>query len=241
MNKIAMIMGLMLAAMLAACQITVQQPGQQDTISVSGMAQFKVVPDEATVHLRVETNAATAQAAQDENSAKMTAIQKALRRAGVRDDQMQTQNYNLYPNYYWDNEKQRQVQDGYRVTHTLQLKTTELERVGEYIQLAVDSGANGVDSVQFSLSKAAEKDAKNEALRQAVQDARSKAEALADGLSMRLGKVSSVTINEYNVIPFYRGMAEAVMSKDMGGELPPPISPQDVDVMANVQVVFEIA
>lgn len=235
-----MILGMMLVIFLAGCNVTVQNPEQKETISVNGVAQFKVAPDEALVFLRVETNAADAKSAQDDNSAKMNAIQSALRKAGVQGDEMETTNYNLYPNYYWDNEKQRQVQDGYRVTHTLQLKTKKLERAGEFIQLAVDAGANGVESVQFSLSKSAEKDAKNEALRQAVQDARGKAEALADGLDMRLGKVASVSINEYNVMPYYRGMAEVAMTKDEGA-VAPPIAPQDVDVMANVQVVFEIA
>lgn len=242
MNKLQLIIGMIaLAVLLAACNVTVQNPQQQqpNTISVSGSSQLKAAPDEAVVMLRVETNGTTPREAQDKNSAAMTAAMAALRRAGVSEDQMQTTNYNLVPNTYWDYKNQQQVTSGYKAMHTLQLKTKDLKRVGEYAQIAVDAGATGVDSVSFSLSKASERDAKDAALRDATQDARQKAMALADGLDVRLGKVSSVSINEYNIVPYYRG-AEAMMAKaDMGPA--PPIAPQEVDVSANVQVVFEIA
>ena len=242
MNKLQLIASMVvLAVLLTACNVTVQNPQQQqpNTISVSGSSQLKAVPDEATVMLRVETNGTTPREAQDKNSAAMTAAMAALRRVGVAEDQMQTTNYNLIPNTYWDYKNQQQITSGYKAMHTLQLKTKDLQRVGEFIQVAVDAGATGVDSVSFSLSKASERDAKDAALRNAVQDARQKAMALADGLDVRLGKVSSVNINNYQIMPYYRG-AETMMAKaDMGPT--PPIAPQDVDVNADVQVVFEIA
>jgi hypothetical protein len=245
MNKTLMIIGMVLmAVVLAACNVTVQQPGQQqqNTISVNGNAQFKANPDEATVMVRVETNGTNAKEAQDKNSVDMTAVQKALKRAGVEERDMETMNYNIYENFVWDYKEQRQYSAGFKASHTLKLKTTKLNMVGEYIQIAVDNGATNLDSVSFSLSKEAEKDAKDEALRQATKDARGKADALADGLDLSIKKVVSVSINEYNVIPFYRGMAEVAMTKDAGGPMPaPPVAPQEVDVSANVQVVFEIA
>jgi hypothetical protein len=243
MNKLSMIVGMFLVAMLlSACTITVQQPGtqQQNTISVNGNAQFKVAPDEATVFLRVETNGTTAKEAQDKNSVAMAAIQAALKRAGVEKADMETTGYNLYPITYWDYKQERQVDSGFKVSHSLKVKTTELERVGEFIQLGVDAGATNVDSISFELSDAQTKDAKNEALRQAVSDAKSKAEALALGIDKNLGKVVSVSINEYNVYPMYRGGMEAMAVKADMGAPAPAILPGDVDVSANVQVVFAI-
>jgi len=229
------------AVLLTACQITVQGPEQQmkNTVSVNGMSQLKVVPDEATIMLRVETNGTTPKDAQDKNSAAMVAVQSALKRAGVAEKDLETTNYNLYPNSYWDSKEQRQIEAGYKVSHTLKVKTKELAKVGDFIQLGVDAGATNVDAVSFSLSTASERDAKDAALRSAVKEARQKAEALADGLDVRLGKVVSVSINEYNVMPYYRGAP--MMAEAMGKAEAPPIQPQDVDVSANVQVVFEIA
>jgi hypothetical protein len=234
---------ILLAALLTACNISVQQPDQpqQNTISVSGNAQLKAQPDEAIVMLRVETNGTNAKEAQDKNSIAMDAVQKALSRAGVEDRDMETMNYNIYENLIWDYKEQRQINMGFKASHTLKVKTKDLSRVGELIQIAVDNGATNLDSVSFSLSTAAEKEAKDEALRQATRDARQKADALADGLDLRIVKVSSVSINEYNVMPFYRGgYAEAAMTKDSGAPAP-AILPSEVDVSANVQVVFEIA
>ena len=121
----------------------------------------------------------------------------------------------------------------------MKIKTNELERVGEFIQAGVDAGATGVDSVSFELSDRQAKDAKNEALRQAVQDAKSKAEALALGIDKNLGKVVSVSINEYNVFPVYRSGMDIIAAK-AEAPVPPPIAPGEVDVSASVQVVFEI-
>ena len=244
MNKLSMIFGMVLVAvLLTACTITVQQPGnpQQNTISVGGTSQFKVAPDEATVFLRVETNGTTAKEAQDKNSVAMSAIQAALKRAGVEKSDMETTGYSLYPNTYWDYKQNRQVEMGFKVSHSLKIKTSELERVGEFIKVGVDAGATNVDSISFELSDAQTKDAKNEALRQAVQDAKSKADALASGIDKSLGKVVSVSINEYNVYPMYRGGMEAMAVKSDMGAPAPQILPGDVDVSANVQVVFEIA
>jgi uncharacterized protein YggE len=242
MNKLQLIISMIvLAVVLTACNVTVQSAQQQqpNTISVSGTAQLKAAPDEATVMLNVETNGTTPREAQDKNSAAMSAAIAALRRAGVAEDQIQTTNYQLIPNTYWDYKNQQQITSGYKTMHTLQLKTKDLSRVGDLIQTAVDAGATGVESVSFSLSKANERDVKDAALRSATEDARQKAGALADGLDVRLGKVSSVSINEYNVMPYYR--ADAGMMTKAEAAPAPPIAPQDVDVSANVQVVFEIA
>lgn len=243
MNKLYIIISMfVLAVLLAACQITVQSPEDQarNTVSVNGMAQLKANPDEVTIMLRVETNGTTPKEAQDKNSAAMAAVQRALKNAGIADKDLETTNYNLYPNTYWDYETQRQIETGYKVSHTLKVKTKDLSKVGDFIQLGVDAGATNVDGVNFGLSKASERDAKDAALRQATQDARQKAEALADGLDVRLGKVVSVSINEYNVMPYFRGIP--MIAEAMGGKAEaPPIQPQEVDVSANVQVVFEIA
>lgn len=240
MNKKFLVAGLaVLVLLLAACQVTIQQPGEQlrNTITVSGSAQFKLAPDEATIMLRVETNGTTPKEAQDKNSFAMSAVQNALKKAGVAKDDMETTNYNLYPNTYWDDKIQRMVTVGYKASHTLKVRTKDLAGVGGFVQAGVDAGATSVDGISFGLSKPAEKDAKNEALRQAVQEARQKAEALADGLDVRLGKVVSVHIVEYGIIPMYRSYAELATAEKAPA---PPIAPGDVDVSANVQVVFEI-
>ena len=243
MNKLALIFGMIALLLLAACQITVQQPTDQqpNTINVNGNAQFKANPDEATILVRVETNGTNAKEAQDKNSIAMEAVQKALKRAGVDASEMETMNYNIYQNLVWDYKEQRQIDMGFKASHTLKVATKKLDMAGEYIQIAIDNGATNLDSVSFSLSKAAEKDAKDEALRQAVKDARGKADALADGLDLSIKRVVSVSINEYNVIPFYRGGAEMMMAKADMGAPAPPIAPQEIDITASVQVVFEIA
>ena len=72
----------------------------------------------------------------------------------------------------------------------------------------------------------------------ATEDAKLKAEAIANGLNAKLGKVISVTENSYNYIPYplFRGGAVADAEKAVSTS----IEPQNLDITATVNVVYQI-
>src|SRR5690349_15475319 len=69
------------------------------TITVTGSGEVKAKPDLAMISTGVETNAATASEALSKNSAAMTRIFAALKKAGIADEDMQTSNFSVSPQY----------------------------------------------------------------------------------------------------------------------------------------------
>ncbi len=244
-NKLIMVVALLMVA-LTACEtrVIMEQPGvqPQNAISVQGMTEFDVSPDLAKVRFRIETQSTTAQDAQLRNREIGSNVESALLRAGMRKGDIETTDYRVEKVQQWDNERQKMVDLGYRVSNAFVLSTTQLDKVGTLLDVGIQAGANNVDSISFELSDAKQKEVKVEALRQATTNAREKAQALAEGAGVRLGKLLTLSEQSYYVTPFYRG--DVMMAKaEMGGmEIPPTsVSPQDVRVSAQVSVSYEIA
>ena len=63
---------------------------QVNKISVSGDAETEVMPDEAVIRLSVVSEGKDAETVQDENSEKMNAVMEALKKAGVKEDEIET-------------------------------------------------------------------------------------------------------------------------------------------------------
>ncbi len=213
----------------------------RNTISVSGQAQFDVDPDLADVYIRVKTEEPTANRAQEENARLMDTVKAALKKAGVKDDEMETTSYNLWPQQKWNPDTQEYENTGYVVQHLLKVTTEEVTTVGDLLDVAVTAGANGLDSINFRLSDEKKKDVNSEALAQASGNAKDKAEAIAQGLGVRLGDIVAVSESNvgYNYVPRAAyDMAEAAVggAKSFNTE----ISPESVSVSATIGIVYEI-
>ncbi len=238
------ILAVMLIA-LTACEIKVIQPPpgeQQNAINVQGNIEFDVAPDLAKVSFRIITNSQTAQDAQVRNRELGDSVVSALKQAGVRENEIETTGYRIEKLQEWDQNLQRMVDKGYQATNAFVVSTKDLNKVGPLLDVGIQAGANNVESISFELSEEKQREVKTESLRKATMNAREKAEALADGAGVKLGKVLSLNENSYYVQPFYRGDVMMAKAEGMGGpEIPPTdISPQDVHISAQVSVSYEI-
>ena len=257
-NFLQYIVGIVLVGLVLATFVLVykgKEPvstGPREQINVNGDAQFEIAPDEATIYISVETNGSTAQQAEEKNSKIMTDIKNAMLKEGVSEKDLETTGYNLYPWQEWEQDcpkdfdfrypcPGKNVNKGYRVTHTLKVTTSELTKVGTLLDRAIGYGATNIQNVQFGLSKAKEDEARDQALRDATKKARNKAEAIADGLGADLGKVISAGENFiYTPYQRYLDVAEVAMIKESGAGSLPPISPSNVMVSAQVNVAYEL-
>jgi len=229
---------------LTACttRVVMEQPGQQpqNAISVQGSTEFDVAPDLAKISFRLETLSPTAQDAQLKNRDIGSAVMSALKQAGVSQNEIQTTDYRVEKVQEWDPTGQKMVDKGFRVSNAFIVSTKDLAKVGTLLDVGIQAGANNVESLSFELSDAKQKEVKTESLKKATMNAREKAEALADGAGVKLGKVLTLSENSYVVMPYARG--EMMSAKaDMGAPTPPTeISPQDVHISAQVSVSYEI-
>ncbi len=168
----------------------------------------------------------------------MNTVIAVLKTTGIKEKEIETTQYSLYPWQEWDPTNQKTVNKGYRLQQTISVTTTETAKAGELVELAVKNGINTVDSISFRLSNTKEQQVKEELVAEATAKAREKAKTLAKNLDVSLGDVLFVTESSYNPGPWYYG--GAMKATTMEAAVAPSISPQQVKVSLQVNVDFEI-
>jgi uncharacterized protein YggE len=240
---------LMAALILVACVIGVfNLPGKASapvrvetqtgeaplrTISVSGMGEVQARPDIAIVRLGVQTQAESAQAALDENNTKAQALMDALDGAGIPSENIQTQRFRLTPDYNYDKESGRQTLIGYSVSNFIQVQTGNLDTLGVLLDLAIDAGANNIQSIRFEVSDTA--DLASQARQGAVEDAKTKAEQLAELTGSTLGPVMNIQESSSMPEPIVRQSNFAAEAANV------PIEPGNYRVQVNVNITWMLS
>ena len=211
---------------------------QAPTIRVAGTGEVKVAPDQAHIDLAVETFAATAKAAGEENARKMERVIQALVRGGVARTDVETRNYAVYPEYLPNDTSSTPRIRGYRVSNMVTVRTGDLGRVGGLLDAALGAGANRVEGEQVCLKNPA--DASNRALQNAVRDARASAEAMASALGVRLGRVLDASTSSEPPRPYPAAMMRMDMELASFAKAPTPIQPGEQTVTSTVWLVYAI-
>jgi uncharacterized protein len=189
----------MLAAPLSGQQpATITSINQVPQIAVAARGEIHVAPDRANIQISVQTRAATAAAAANENATKQSAVIAALRALGLSADQISTVNYNVYPEQRYEPNKEPVI-IGYNVTNTLSVDVRKLSQVGPVIDAALSKGANMITSLQFYASNTEE--ARRNAITSAVQKARADAEAAARAAGGTVGELLEIAVGAYSAPP----------------------------------------
>jgi len=210
---------------------------QQNTISVSGNAKLEVEPDQVEVYVNIETSALSAEEAKNENSRISDNVMEALKKEGVKDDEIETTSFRISPRYTYDRNKGESILQGYTASNVLKITTKEIDDAGNIIDTAVESGANNIQSVNFGLSKERQKEVSGEALVRAAEVARDKAESLANSLGVNLGKIVAIQESNFDFVPFVAVRADFAVAESQADT---EIVPGKVDVSARVTVAYEI-
>jgi len=241
MKKFIVLISVLALVLLAACDTRVIMPEdvERNVLSVQGSSEFEVAPDEAKIRVRIDTRGPTASEAQDANRQVANSVRSAIRNAGVRDSDIETAEYRVSRLREWDSEFERQVDRGFQAYNVFVVTMQELENVGRVLDAAGQAGAV-IDNVQFTLSESLMDEVREEALRQAAGNAKLKAQALAEGLGVRISKVDSAS-EGHVYMPMARAGGVMMASMDVAEAAPTPIEPSDVQVRAQVSVSYEIA
>ncbi|HEX6589672.1 MAG TPA: SIMPL domain-containing protein [Longimicrobiales bacterium] len=212
-------------------------------IVVSSMGTASRAPEQAVINLAIETAARTAQEAAEQNAETMDRIVAALRRLDIPEDRVRTTAYNMYPEYRHydgrDPEMARRQPEiiGYRVMNQVMVTVDGAARAGAVIDAALGAGANRVDGLGFQLRDT--EAVRAEALREAMQKARAEAQLLAEAAGLTLGPPIEISTS-YGYMPPPPPMP-MMMARDMVGvaaAAPTPVQPGQVEIMANVNVVY---
>ncbi|MFH0857396.1 MAG: SIMPL domain-containing protein [Candidatus Magasanikbacteria bacterium] len=208
------------------------------TILISAEGKSTVVPDIGETTIGFEAEAKTVTEAQEKNTKVMNSLIEKLKALGIDEKDIQTANYNVYPQYDYL-EKEGRVLRGYMVSQNVQVKIRDLDMADKVFALAGEVGANQVGGLNFTID---ERDAYiAEARQKAMVKIEEKARMLADSLGIQLGKVLSY--DEYEsggAVPMYKAYAEDMVYGMGGGVAAPTIEAGSTEVVLNVNVTFEI-
>ncbi|MBM6619467.1 SIMPL domain-containing protein [Bacillus suaedaesalsae] len=194
---------------------------------VSGTGELSVQPDTAFISLGVMTEGKELEVIQKENASQTNNIIDTLLRLGIPREHIQTEEYLIEPVYEFRDNKQFLL--GYRVTHILQVKIKDMTKIGQIIDETVQSGANTVNSIRFTVENAEKYYL--QALNLAVQDAHAKALSLTNSYSVRLYPIPlRVEEESYQVYPLSKVTAFAAEST--------PIQPGMQKIEAKIKVEY---
>ncbi|HUA36405.1 MAG TPA: SIMPL domain-containing protein [Candidatus Binataceae bacterium] len=204
------------------------------TIVVDGSGEAQATPDTASLNLAIQTTGRTAAQASGANADLASKVVAALKSKLGDKGTVSTGGYSLNPEYDQRPGREHPSIVGYTAQNSITVETGQLDLVGELIDAAIGAGANSVNYLNFSLKNDA--DARAKAITMATHDAREQAQALADALGVKLGKiVKATTVSEPQPIRMERPMmAMAKMSA------PTPVEPGQVSVSASVTLTYEI-
>ena len=210
--------------------------GPGNTINSSGNYEITVDPDEAEVWAGVSVVDVSADLAQNEVNKVMGDMINALKKAGISESDMSTEQLSIYEERRWEGGKSTVV--GWRATQILKIKTTDLTKVGTIVDVAVENGANQINNINFGLSVEKENEYKTLALAEATKNAKEKAETIASSLDVKLKGIKSVSESGYYARP-YAYVMEAKAGADVVAEAA-QVMPGDVTVSANVNVIYYV-
>lgn len=230
----ALLLTLMLLPVFAVAEDAPIAVADGATITVTGSAVMSLKSDYAQVSVGVSTEAATVEAAAQENNVRIHAVIDALKAAGIAEADIVTNSYSVYAQYDYSSFTGKETMSGYKVTNQLTVIIRDMEHIGATLDKATAAGANNIYDIQFLSTKADE--AQDEAITYAVQDAIRRAKLLASAAGLKLGGIVSISDSTSGWFTASRTY-ESAMDKAATSNV---ILPDDASVNASVTMVFEL-
>jgi uncharacterized protein YggE len=213
-----------------------KSPDFQPTIYVSGEGRVQAVPDVAKITFGNTVTKPTAAEAQTQNTNTMNAFIAAVKKVGIEEKDIQTANFNVYPEYDYTNGKQ--ITRGFTVTQNVEVTVRDTNKTQDLIQLAGTNNLNQVGGLNFTVDKP--ENYIDQARKQAMTQARANAESIARNAGFRLGRLTnyseSTNPGGYPT-PMY---ADKAMGMGGGGVPAPTINPGTNEIYVQVSLNYEI-
>jgi len=210
----------------------------KNTISVGGNGTVKVLPDEVVVDISIVTEKLTTEEAVNENTSIFDKIKRAIEKINAANLKIETTNFNVSPLYDYSVQNKPPKIYAYQVTSTIEVRTTDLEKMGEIIASAIESGATNISSIGFDLTESSKQKAVNDALAAAINNASAKAKTIADSIGLTIDRVYAINESSTSFSESFRA-AMKTAPEGIGGDVSAPdILPQEIEISASINIVY---
>jgi uncharacterized protein YggE len=213
------------------------------TVYATGSAVTRLAPDRVFISIGVETTDKTASDALSLNSGLMNNIISELRSDGLKPNETRTTFFNIFPLYNYTESGTRLNVTGFTVTNTVEIESSNLNNISRWIDTAVASGANSINSIDFSVTEKRLEDARTKLITDAIGNAQQKAEAAASAVQLGITGIKSIVIDGSTTNPplppqpFYR---DSVSAQGGTASLSTPIMAGEQEVSVTVSGIFLI-
>ena len=211
--------------------VTTQAEKTVAKVVVNGTGKVTLKPDVAYINIGINTKDKVAAVAQDANKKDMNNVIDALKKAGVKSENISTENYSIYKQIDYVKESQIEYVN---VNNTIKVKVKDLDSIGTLIDISSKAGANSINSIRFEVEDTST--AYSNALKVAMKDAKSRAVAIMNTFDKTPGIPSSVIESSQGGGIYYENRLEDVSAKTLSSST--SISPRNIDVTANVSVEY---
>ena len=205
------------------------------SISVDADGKVMATPDLAWLTLEVETQAATAAAAGQENAKQANAVLAAVKPVLGPEDKLRTLGYRLTPVHSYRDKSSPSEINGSRAVNQVEVKVMEVARLGTVIDTALKSGATRVNGPYYSHSRLEE--LQRQAAVNALERARRLAEALAQAAGLKIKAVDKISTGIRSIGPRAAGESR-LMAKEASST---PLEVGEEEISAHIQAVFLVS
>lgn len=252
---LGLVAALALGATVSGCaqkapQVTVTAPAGQagtdrgpddlpDGITVSGEGEVQGAPDTLTLRLGVSVKRGSVSTAVGDAADVATKVRDALRDKGVEDEDTQTANYSVTPEFRYPSNGSP-VPDGFRVTNTMTVKLRNLPDAGATIDAATAAGGNDVSLQGVAFTLEDDDAALAQARQRAYEAAKAKGDQYAQLADRPLGGAQAIsdTIVTPQPVAYEGAAARAAFAEDAAA--PTPVEPGQVTTRVTVRVRYAL-
>ncbi len=208
--------------------------GQMEGLTVNADATVYATPDIAKVNVGAMKTGKTVAVVETQLSESTDKITAAILGAGVKEADIKTVDYNIYPDQTYSSTTGTRI-TGYTGRHSLEVTIRDLNKTDAVLGAVTAAGANEVGQLNFTVEKQDDKIA--EARKEAMKKAKDKAKQMAEDGNFRLGRL--ISVNEYNQTP--GPLYDIGGIKGLGGSSSTAnTEPGSLAIQVNVTLVYQI-
>ncbi len=211
------------------------------SINVEGVGKAQGTPTVASIRIGVVSQGKDTATLYNENVEKSNKLVAAFKELGIPEEDLQTQNYSLVPQYADVLGNVPRIRQ-YEMSQAITVKVRDLSKVSQVLAKATELGSNEISGPEFVIDD--EKPLIEEARRKAFEDLKEKQGMMEKELDGEFGRLMGysewIERNPYPQ-PYYYG--EKGGGGDMGMGAPmalPNIQPGSLELILHVNVSYEL-
>ncbi len=250
MNQLTGFLSAALAGALLWGNLGAPQPSASalGSISVTGEAEVRVVPDEVLITLGVETSHRELSVAVRRNDQRVAEVIRIATAHGIRSKDIQTDYISIEPSYD-DYYADPPIISGYVVRKSIVLTLKDTSRFEGLLTAVSEAGVTNVHGVQFRTTQL--RKYRDQARALATKAALEKARDMAGVLDLKVGPASSIAENQVGWWSWYgygwwgyrsQSMTQNVVVnvEDVPLDSDSTFAPGQISVTARVSITFQL-